>query len=221
MKPFLNFHTHNFPPTPDEKSIYNLMIEEIDAIVKVRDNWISAGIHPWYIKMEDWQKDLQTLKKWIDNEQIIAIGECGLDRLAQVSIAQQLLVFDAQIKLAEQVQKPVIIHCVRAFNELIQWKIQNKPLIPLIIHGFNNKQEIAQQLLAHGFYFSLGTALVNPNSNASKVIKLIPIERLFLENDDRETPIETVYEAAANHLEISISELKNQIWANFATVFKQ
>lgn len=221
MKPFLNFHTHNFPPTPDEKSIYNLMIEEIAAIVKVRNNWISAGIHPWYIKMEDWQKDLQTLKKWIDNEQIIAIGECGLDRLAQVSIAQQLLVFDAQIKLAEQVQKPVIIHCVRAFNELIQWKIQNKPLIPLIIHGFNNKQEIAQQLLAHGFYFSLGTALVNPNSNASKVIKLIPIERLFLENDDRETPIETVYEAAANHLEISISELKNQIWANFATVFKQ
>lgn len=221
MKPFLNFHTHNFPPTPDEKSIYNLMIEEIDVIVKVRNNWISAGIHPWYIKMEDWQKDLQTLKKWIDNEQIIAIGECGLDRLAQVSIAQQLLVFDAQIKLAEQVQKPVIIHCVRAFNELIQWKIQNKPLIPLIIHGFNNKQEIAQQLLAHGFYFSLGTVLVNPNSNASKVIKLIPIERLFLENDDRETPIETVYEAAANHLEISISELKNQIWANFATVFKQ
>lgn len=197
------------------------MIEEIDVIVKVRNNWISAGIHPWYIKMEDWQKDLQTLKKWIDNEQIIAIGECGLDRLAQVSIAQQLLVFDAQIKLAEQVQKPVIIHCVRAFNELIQWKIQNKPLIPLIIHGFNNKQEIAQQLLAHGFYFSLGTVLVNPNSNASKVIKLIPIERLFLENDDRETPIETVYEAAANHLEISISELKNQIWANFATVFKQ
>lgn len=197
------------------------MIEEIDAIVKVRNNWISAGIHPWYIKMEDWQKDLQTLKKWIDNEQIIAIGECGLDRLAQVSIAQQLFVFDAQVKLAEQVQKPVIIHCVRAFNELIQWKIQNKPVEPLIIHGFNNKQEIAQQLLAHGFYFSLGTALVNPNSNASKVIKLIPIERLFLENDDRETPIETVYEAAANHLEISISELKNQIWANFATVFKQ
>jgi TatD DNase family protein len=196
------------------------MIEEIDAIVKGRDNWISAGIHPWYINKEDWQKDLQTLKKWIDNEQVMAIGECGLDRLAQVSIAQQLLVFDAQVKLAEQVQKPVIIHCVRAFNELIQWKLQNKPFVALIIHGFNNKQEVAQQLLAHGFYFSLGTALVNPNSNASKVIKLIPIERLFLENDDRETPIEAVYEAAANHLEITISELKNQIWTNFATLCK-
>lgn len=219
MKPFLNFHTHNFPTTPDEKSIYNLMIEEIDAIVKVRDNWISAGIHPWYINKEDWQKDLQTLKKWIDNEQVMAIGECGLDRLAQVSIAQQLLVFDAQVKLAEQVQKPVIIHCVRAFNELIQWKRQNKPLVPLIIHGFNNKPEITQQLLAHGFYFSLGIALLNPASNASKVIKMIPTERLFLENDDRDMPIELVYKAAAIHLETTIAELKTQIWANFTILF--
>jgi TatD DNase family protein len=220
LKPFLNFHTHNSSANPDEKSIYNLMIKGIEVLPKLENNWISVGIHPWYIDIENWELDLSKIKKWIDNEQVMAIGECGLDRLAQVSIAQQLLVFEAQVKLAEQTQKPVIIHCVRAFNELIRWKIQNKPIVPLVVHGFNNKQEVAQQLLAHGFYFSLGTALMNPQSNASKVIKVTPIERLFLENDDRNALIETVYEAAANHLEITISELKNQIWANFATVFK-
>ncbi|NBB18263.1 TatD family deoxyribonuclease [Runella sp. CRIBMP] len=221
MTQFLNFHTHNFPSTPQEKSIYNLLIQDFRRFGEVENNWLSAGIHPWYAHPEDWQSQLTAVAQVAGHKNVLAIGECGLDRGILLPLETQLKIFAAQVKLAEQLQKPVIIHCVRAFNELLQWKKQVKPSVPLIVHGFNNKPEIMQQLLAHGFYFSLGVALLNPESNALKVLKTIPLTRLFLENDDRNTPIEKIYEAAAVQLEIPISALKNQIWTNFATVFNQ
>ncbi|AXE18788.1 hypothetical protein DR864_14030 [Runella rosea] len=216
---FLNFHTHNFPPPPDEKSIYNLLIQDIKRFGEVENNWISLGIHPWYAHPEDWQIQLAAVEQLAGHKNVLAIGECGLDRGILLPLATQLTIFTAQVKLAEQLQKPVIIHCVRAFNELVQWQKQAKPSVPLVVHGFNNKPEIMQQLLAHDFYFSLGAALLQPESNAVKVLKIIPLSRLFLENDDRSIPIEKIFEAAAVQLEIPISALKNQIWTNFATVF--
>ncbi len=221
MTQFLNFHTHNFPSTPQEKSIYNLLIQDFRRFGEVENNWLSAGIHPWHAHPEDWQSQLTAVEQVAGHKNVLAIGECGLDRGILLPLETQLTIFAAQVKLAEQLQKPVIIHCVRAFNELLQWKKQVKPSVPLIVHGFNNKPEIMQQLLAHGFYCSLGVALLNSESNALKVLKTIPLTRLFLENDDRNTPIEKIYEAAAVQLEIPISALKNQIWTNFATVFNQ
>lgn len=178
------------------------------------------GIHPWYADAENWESQLRFIEKMAVHEKVLAIGECGLDRLIALPLDKQLMIFEAQIKIAECVQKPVIIHCVRAFNELLQWKKQTKNTVPLIVHGFNNKPEIARQLLIHDFYFSLGTALLQPASNAAKVLKMIPVTRLFLENDDKDILIESVYEAAAIHLEMTVSALQNQIWTNFATVFK-
>lgn len=221
MTKFLNFHTHHLLPHSNEKRIYNLLIQHIDSFEKLNNSWVSVGIHPWYADAGHWEEQLQKVEESAMNENVLAIGECGLDRLIALPLDTQMSIFNAQVTLAEKLGKPVIIHCVRAFNELIQWKKQTKPTVPLIVHGFNNKPEIAQQLLVQGFYFSLGSALLNPVSNASKVIKRIPIERLFLENDDRDTPIKMVYEVAATHLEMTISDLKNQIWANFATVFKR
>jgi len=188
---------------------------------EVENNWLSVGIHPWYAHPEDWQIQLAAVEQLAGHKNVLAIGECGLDRGILLPLETQLAIFTAQVKLAERWQKPVIIHCVRAFNELLQWKKQVKPLVPLIVHGFNNKPEIMQQLLAYGFYFSLGAALLSAESNAVKVLKTITLTRLFLENDDRDTPIEKVYEAAAVQLEIPISALKKQIWTNFATVFNQ
>lgn len=223
MTQFLNFHTHNFLSKPDEKSIYNLLIQDADEFESLQNDWISVGIHPWYADAENWESQLRIVEKMAPHEQVLAIGECGLDRLIALplDLDKQLTIFEAQAKLAEQVQKPVIIHCVRAFNELLQWKKRAIPTVPLIIHGFNNKPEIAKQLIAQGFYFSLGPALLKTDSNAAKALKIIPFSRLFLENDDRDIPIGTVYEAAAIHLEMTVSALKNQIWTNFATVFKR
>lgn len=220
MPQFLNFHTHNFQPKLDEKSIYNLLIQNAKEFDSLQNDWISVGIPPWYADAENWESQLRLVEKMAVHEKVLAIGECGLDRLISLPLDKQLMIFEIQVKIAECVQKPVIIHCVRAFNELLQWKKQTKNTVPLIVHGFNNKPEIARQLVAHGFYFSLGVALLQTNSNAVKVLKIIPLTRLFLENDDKDILIESVYEAAAIHLEMTVSTLKTQIWANFAAVFK-
>lgn len=221
MAQFLNFHTHTISQNPEEESIYNLLIQDAEGLEGLQNDWISVGIHPWYANAENWESQLQIVEKMAGDERVLAIGECGLDSLIKLPLDKQLMIFEAQVGVAERFQKPVIIHCVRAFNELLRWKKQKKQTVPLIVHGFNNKPEIAQQLVAHGFYFSLGAALLQSGSNAVKVLKMIPVTRLFLENDDKDVLIEKVYEAAEIHLEMTASALKNQIWTNFATVFKR
>ena len=196
------------------------MIQDADEFESSQNDWISVGIHPWYADADNWEGQLRTVERLATDEQVVAIGECGLDRLIELPLEKQLMILEAQVRLAERVQKPVIIHCVRAFNELLQWKKRRKPSVPLIIHGFNNKPEIARQLITHDFYFSLGTALLQSASNAKKVLKMIPVAKLFLENDDSDISIEMVYEVAAIQLEMPVSALKNQIWTNFVTVFK-
>ena len=177
----------------------------------------SAGIHPWYIGEKEVQ--LQLLSELAKDPKCLAIGECGLDRLCSTPLELQMEVFKDQIELAEKLQKPLIIHCVKAFDELLKIKKLFKTDIPWVIHGFNQKTEIAKQLLAQGFYFSLGKALLNPESNASKWLLEIPIERLLLETDDTEISIEKIYKVATSTLNLSVSELVSNLQLNCKSVF--
>lgn len=218
MRHLLNFHTHTLAKDESENSIYNLMIHDAETVNNVRHQWVSVGVHPWYGSDKDWQKQVEVVGEISRLPWVLAIGECGLDRLIEMHLDTQMKIFEAQVALAEQVQKPVIIHCVRAFNELLGWKKKTKLTIPLIVHGFNSNPQIAAQLVQHGFYISLGGALLKSGSNAQKALTNIPLHRLFLENDDKDISIFSLYEAAAQRLEISISALEAQIWRNFATV---
>ncbi len=83
----------------------------------------------------------------IDNQSVIFLGECGFDRLKGEDLAFQTTVFEAQIRLAESISKPVVIHCVKAFNEIISIKKRLKPSIPLIIHGFHQNKTILNDLI--------------------------------------------------------------------------
>lgn len=218
MRHLLNFHTHTLSKGENENSIYNLMIQDAEKINDLRHQWVSVGIHPWYASTTDWQSQVEVVSKIVRLPWVVAIGECGLDRLIEMPLDTQMLVFEAQVALAEQVQKPVIIHCVRAFNELLAWKKRTKLTIPIIVHGFNTNPQIATQLVQHGFYLSLGAALLKSGSNAQKALTTTPLHRLFLENDDKDISIFSLYEVAAGRLEISISALEAQIWRNFATI---
>jgi Tat protein secretion system quality control protein TatD with DNase activity len=90
---------------------------------------------------------------------VVAIGECGLDRNIDLPLDIQTSIFKRHIELAETLQKPLVIHCVRAFSELIALKKNTKSTVPWIIHGFHKKEEVFQQLLKHDFYFSFGAAM--------------------------------------------------------------
>jgi TatD DNase family protein len=121
--------------------------------------------------------------------------------------------------LAELLKKPVIIHCVRAFDELMSIKKKNNPQVPLIIHGYNNNQQIAQALVKQGFYLSLGTQLLNPSSNPAKNIKTIPLNRLFLETDDKNHTISSIFAVASSILNLQQTLLEDVIRENYEKIF--
>lgn len=114
---------------------------------------LSVGVHPWHADTGD----VAAVRRMaLDDPRVVAIGECGLDRFRGPSLEVQQRVFEQQIRLSEELGLPLIIHCVRAFAELIALRLKYKPAQPWIIHGFRGKPELAAQLVRHGFYLSLG-----------------------------------------------------------------
>ena len=218
MIPYVNLHSHHFTQFEQEIGLYNLRFIELDQLQQ-RTGFYSLGIHPWFYHSETEQGELQLIKDLSNHPSLLAIGECGLDRTIATPMSEQERVFETQLRMAQEANKPVIIHCVRAFSELISFKKRLKISVPMIVHGYNNNLTIAEQLLQNGFYLSLGAALLNPASNACKVIGLIPPERLFLETDDRAIPISTIFVAASKLLNVSVDALKKQCHRNFEAIF--
>ena len=108
-----------------------------------KDFFFSSGIHPWFC--ENYKTQLKQLENNLSLTNCLAVGECGLDRICKTDLDIQQEVFDAQITLANNYKKPLIIHCVKAFD-LLQRSL-NQIKVPVIIHGFNQNNNILSQLL--------------------------------------------------------------------------
>jgi TatD DNase family protein len=178
-----------------------------------------VGIHPWHIDTKQLIGQFFLLEDLCKKENVKAIGEIGLDKSIEIPLELQTRVFEQQIEIADYHQKPIIIHCVRAFYELISIKKRIKTQIPFIIHGFNKNEQVLEELIKNGFYISLGAALLQPESNASQVISLIPSDKLFLETDVKDLPIQQIFLAAADKLQIEMSTLKSTINNNYQHLF--
>ena len=209
--PIINIHTHQ----TSDADIELLNVKDYQP-----NPLISMGLHPWFLEESSIESQLKSLKINAKAPNVLAIGECGLDRNITTDLAKQIKVFEAQIAIAESVQKPLIIHCVKCFSELISIKKKHKPSVPMIVHGYNNNLEILAQLLKNDFYISLGGALLRTNANASKALDIIPNNRLFLETDDTNISISSIYKTAAEQKSVEVEELKLLIYKNFQHCFK-
>ena len=197
----IEIHTHN---SVAEHAIYNC------STGYVADKRISIGIHPWHIN-EKWEREFNTIAEIAKADNVVAIGECGLDKLkSPVSIELQKEIFRAQALLAEKVEKALMIHCVKAYNELIPVHKAISPKQAWIIHGFRGKPAQAEQLIRAGFYISLGEQF-NPDS-----AKAIPVERLFIESDESNVAITDIYAAVAQARGTTVEELALQTIKNAA-----
>jgi TatD DNase family protein len=212
---FFNLHTHQSSNQEGVLELVNQYPQEFDASIP---NY-SIGIHPWHIVEDRIDADLEIIESKLKDKNCLAIGECGLDKRIEIPMALQQMVFEKQLVLAEKYRKPVVIHCVAAFQEVIAIKKKMNISVPMIIHGFSKSKETAVQLIANGFYISFGKYLLR-NPELELVFKNIPNERLFLETDTIEEGIAAVYELAAKYRNIEIEEMKAIINANFDTVFK-
>ena len=208
---WINIHTHHPIKEQNVLEIVNKFPEDIIA----ENEFFSIGIHPWHIH-EDVQKQFDLVVEKAQSDKCLAIGECGLDKLSKISMDKQKEVFVQHIDLAQKFNKPLIIHCVRAYQELVAVCSDKKITVPMIIHGFAKNSILANQLYQNGFYLSFGKMLLH-SPNLQEAFKNYPDDRLFFETDDAEIDIESVYQMGEK---IKNKCLKNQLKDNLNRVFQ-
>lgn len=196
----IDIHTHNIDTNPDT-AILNCPPYDTERR-------FSAGIHPWDIT-DNWQERLRTIEELLGNSNCVAIGECGIDKLKSTAdITLQKVIFLAHAELAEKAHLPLIIHCVKAYEEVLAIRKECNPAQAWIIHGFRSKTQMADQLTKAGFYISLGEHF-NPECARS-----IPLDRLLIESDESTVPIIETYRRIATIKETGVEQLAAQIYSN-------
>lgn len=189
---YIDFHTHHVPTATD-----------VIAVLDGRDTW---GVHPW-------RADETFVVPELKDK--IAIGECGLDAACGVSMDKQLKVFTQQVELSEQEEKPLIIHCVKALDQLLRLRRELHPTMPWMFHGFRGKPQQLRSLLAAGFYISFGFHYNEESLN------LCPIERLMLETDANDCSIVNLYKDVTKLRGISMSSLCTAMAENYLIFFRK
>ena len=214
---FVDIHTHTAKLEGNLLQIVNLKLEQPCP----EQGYYSYGIHPWYLDKADFQIDkaVNKLKENLQQPQVVALGEAGLDKMHKESFEQQIVLFERQIELSETLQKPMILHDVRSHNEILALRKKHKAKQPWILHGFNGTEQDIRQLTTQGLYLSVGESLLHPERKITKSLKSIPLEMLLLETDMAEIGIEKVYKAAAKLLNIDVAIIQRQIFSNFARLF--
>ena len=171
------------------------------------------GIHPW----DAASADISTMQRLSDGIQ--AIGEIGLDFASAVPKEIQYSAFRSQLAIAQQRGLPVVLHCVRAFNEVMLLLKETPPPI-VIFHGFIGSVQQAAQALRQGYYLSFGLRTFS-SPRTQEVLRTMPLGRLFLETDDADISIEEIYEKTAHLRQISIVELQQNIQINYERIFRK
>lgn len=205
---FYDVHTHGKASPTDIK---NVIFSWDDPVSR---GYYSIGAHPLFY---EWTKDLYPhLEKMCRPKSALAVGECGFDKRSPMSFSEQSDLFLTHVRIAEQLGKPLMIHCVGYFNELSVVRREVAPTQPWIVHGYRKNPQLAESLVQQGFYFSLGKEGVRREG----LLAVIPLDRLFFETDeDTELTIEQVYRELAATLGIDPELLAQRIEQNFQTVF--
>ena len=214
MTKFINLHTHQFSNLSDVIEVVNQYPWEFDASIP---NY-SIGIHPWYIDENRLESDLEIIKEKLQLSECLALGECGLDKRIEIPLDLQISVFKKQLEIVRLTNKPIVLHCVAAYDEVIAIKKEMKIENPMIIHGFSKNEQVAKSLLNNGFYLSFGKYLLR-NPDLEKVFTFAPENQILLETDTIEESIYEVYEKAASIKGISVEEMKTIVFTNFSRIF--
>ena len=195
---------------------YLTIVNKSDSNVTESDCF-SFGIHPW--NTSEIEDNFLNFEKEISLIKCLAIGEIGLDKLNGPTIDVQKKVFLKQIEISEKYELPIILHCVKSWNEISEIKKIFNPTQSWIYHGFN-KVGIINEVLKSDIYVSIGSSIFT-NIKLQEIVNLIPNERLFLETDDSNLDIFDIYKKVSEIKKIPLSELEEIIEQNFKRVFRK
>lgn len=191
MSRYIDIHTHNFTARHTELR--------------------AVGIHPWDAEKAELKEQMFSGAE--------AIGEIGLDYACDVDRAKQEELFRAQLAIAEQMQLPVVLHCVRAFAPTLEI-LKNYHLKAVIFHGFIGSKEQAAEAVKRGYFLSFGEG-VKRSPKTAVALQNTPLENLFLETDISQTPIEEIYRMAAEMRGEELETIINSITENYKRLFQQ
>ena len=214
---FVNIHAHRLAASQEEWVLTNLFAKDYPPDGDEAGQY-SVGLHPWHIEESDVSQILRKVQLATENPKVFAIGEVGLDKAIKTPLKLQQEVFEVQVELAEKNDLALIIHAVKSFNELIEFMKVHKPVVPMVIHGYHGGIQMAEDLVKAGFYLSLGKSLMDTES-LQKVAEIIPLRKLFLESDEADVSIQTLYNKLGEILETPVDFLKVKITDNLGRVF--
>jgi len=216
---YIDIHTHDeVASVPGTFSVINLMAHEEDRPGNICSAAWTFGIHPWFLTELTHELQMNAVYEAAGNPSVIAIGEAGFDKLRGPSVELQRKAFEEQVTIAGEYNKPVIIHCVRAWEELFRAYKRLKPRLPWLVHGFRGNKDLAAQLIAKNMFLSFWfDFIIRPE--ASELIRSLPENRIFLETDGSGVDIRNIYLKVSADLEITVDKLKRIIFKNFLDFF--
>jgi TatD DNase family protein len=187
--------------------------------VKYENEYFTVGHHPWWTESLLLEDDLRNLETLLLNKFCLGIGETGLDKLKGASKEIQEEVFYQHIMLANTHNVPLIIHCVRQYDQLINFR-KKYGKTPWVIHGFRRNVQLAKSLIEQGIMVSV-SPFENMNESVIEMLKCLPSESYFIETDSNYTVnIKERYQIMTSLRNTDLEELKNQMTENFTNFFK-
>ncbi|HEY5510331.1 MAG TPA: TatD family hydrolase [Prolixibacteraceae bacterium] len=213
MIPYVDLHTHRKTQWGQVVSVNNLMLNETTDLPS---HPFSAGLHPWHADQLSLETLSARLNECLVSPDLVAIGETGLDKVCKTPMDLQKDVFEFQLKIASENRKPVIIHCVKAWDELIEISSNYKSI--KILHGYNGGIQLTERLLKLGFCFSIGKAILNSGSKVFSAVNLIPHTSLFCETDIAEISIIQIYKILCGVLQLQDEDLRKIMFDNYTRI---
>jgi TatD DNase family protein len=217
VSPYIDIHTHKRVTAEDVISIPSVFLQEVDSTNL--SSPFTAGIHPWHAELFRPGQIACMLEKLKGQGYWIAVGEAGLDKKTKIDYVKQKEVFEIQLAFAGENRMPVIIHNVKAWNEITRY-LKNSP-VPFIFHGYHATRDLTRQLLRLNGYFSFGASLLKRNRTINEVLNEIPIDHLFFETDESSYNIGEIFRAAADILQCPVEVLRDQVFSNYQHIFQK
>jgi len=194
------------------------MLGEFNSALPSADTFCSIGVHPWDVEQISIEKIRLMFEQFKSACNVVAVGECGLDRVRKGDLKKQREVFIAQLELASENNLPVVIHCVRAWSDIvpIMQKFKN---LTFILHDFRANTIQTTKLLEFNTYFSFGKSIFKPSDKIKKVLGIIPKNRILIETDEEKVNIESVLESICLVLQTDKKLFRQQLIENTKKAF--
>ncbi|MCO4793247.1 MAG: TatD family hydrolase [Bacteriovoracaceae bacterium] len=212
---WFDFHTHQ---ENKENSIYNLTINENDNTSPPDSSPFSIGLHPWFQLNDTIFNKVKMISKL---KNCVAVGETGLDKVRDENFELQVIYLKKHFELAEEIEKPVILHCVKAYNDILKIALDMKLTVPVIFHDYNGGEEITIRLIKESnFYFSLGRLFMSKSSKVRQSVSHIPINRVCFETDDKKIDLDLLGETLSNIKFLTKQKIEEEQGKTFYRLFK-